>query len=192
MSRPSELELTNVTVGDLQSNPRGGKTAPILSDGKQIRLKLRGCTTPFACSAYDQKSTRRALDIRTDKDLRSFCEKLDAALLPHAGKLTCQAGGYKSLAKPQKEGFEPLCRQKIAMGDGGHTPVKFYTADKKRMTPEQIACIEWRDVEMDINLSISSVFVNAGNWGAIATPQSILVRSHDTCEFSGGEEESFD
>ena len=102
MSRPSELQLTNVTVGDLQSNPRGGRTAPILSDGKQIRLKLRGCTTPFACSSYDQKSTRRALDIRTDKDLRSFCDKLDAALLPHAGKLTCQAGGYKSLAKPQK------------------------------------------------------------------------------------------
>ena len=192
MSRPSELQLTNVTIGDLQSNPRGGKTAPILSDGKQIRLKLRGCTTPFACSAYDQKSTRRALDVRTDKELRAFCERLDAALLPHAGKLSCQAGGYKSLAKAQKEGYDSLFRQKLTLDDEGHTPVKFYTADKKRMTPEQIAQIEWREISMDINLSISSIFVNSGNWGCIAAPQSILIRSNDTCEFSGGEEESFD
>ena len=70
--------------------------------------------------------------------------------------------------------------------------MKFYTADKKRMTPEQIAAIDWRDIEMDINLGITSIFVNAGNWGCVASPQSILVRSHDACEFSGGEEESFD
>ena len=192
MSRPSELQLTNVTVGDLTSNPRGGKAAPILCDGKQIRLKLRGCTTPFACSAYDQKSTRRALDIRTDKELRDFCERLDAAILPFAGKLTCQAGGYKSLAKAQKEGYDSLFRQKLTLDDEGHTPVKFYTADKKRMTPEQIAAIDWRDIEMDISLGITSIFVNTGNWGCVASPQSILIRSHDACEFSGGEEETFD
>ena len=192
MSRPSELQLTNVTVGDLQSNPRGGKTAPILCDGKQIRLKLRGCTTPFACSAYDQKSNRRALDIRTDKELRAFCDRLDAAILHHAGKLSCQAGGYKSLQKAQRDGYDALFRQKITLDDEGNTNVKFFTADRKRMTKEQVAAIEWRDVEMDINLTISSVFVNAGNWGCVASPQSILVRSHDSCEFSGGEEETFD
>ena len=60
------------------------------------------------------------------------------------------------------------------------------------MTKEQIAAIEWRDVEMDINLTISSVFVNAGNWGCVASPQSILIRSHDSCEFSDGQEETFD
>ena len=113
-------------------------------------------------------------------------------MLPFAGKLTCQASGYKSLAKPQKEGYEPLFRQKITLDDEGHSPVKFYTADKKRMSPEQIAAIEWRDVELDINLAISSVFVNAGNWGCVAAPQSILIRSHDACEFSDGETESFD
>ena len=30
----------NVTIGDLQSNPKGGKTAPILNDGKTIKLKI--------------------------------------------------------------------------------------------------------------------------------------------------------
>ena len=60
------------------------------------------------------------------------------------------------------------------------------------MTPEQIAAIEWREVSMDINLAITSVFVNAGNWGAVACPQSILVRSHDIAEFSDGDGESFD
>ena len=145
MSRPSEIQLTNVTVGDLQSNPRGGKTAPLLADGKPIRLKLRGCTTPFACSSYDKTSTRRALDVRTDADLRDFCARLDKAVLPFARKLTCQEGGYKSLAKPQKEGYEALFRQKITLDDDGKTPVKFFNEDKKRMSAAQIAAIEWRD-----------------------------------------------
>ena len=102
MSRPSDLELKNVTVGDLQSNPRGGKTAPLLVDGKPIRLKLRGCTTPFSCSAYDNQSTRRALDVRTDAALKDFCTRLDIVLLPLAKQLSCNAAGYKSLLKAQK------------------------------------------------------------------------------------------
>ena len=137
------------------------------------------------------QSTRRALDVRTDAELLAFCKRLDAAVLPFAKKLTCQEAGYKSLAKEQKQ-YEPLFRQKITLDDDGRTPVKFFDENKKRMTPAQIAAIEWRDVSMDINLTISSIFVNAGNWGCVATPQSILVRSQDTCEFSGGEEESFD
>jgi hypothetical protein len=192
MSKPSEVLLTNVTVGDLQSNPRGGKSAQVLADGKQIKLKLRGVTTPFPCTSYDKTSTRRALDVRTDPALKDFCARLDAALLPFAKKLTCQEAGYKTLAKAQKEGFEPLFRQKITLDDDGKTPVKFYDENKKRLTPEQIAAIEWREVSLDINLAITSVFVNAGNWGAVACPQSILVRSHDVAEFSGGEDESFD
>ena len=150
--RPSEHLLTYVTVGDLTSNPRGGKTAPLLADGKQIRLKLRGVTTPFACSAYDKQSTRRALDVRTDADLRDFCTRLDRAVLPFATKLTCQAPGYKSLAKEQREGYEPLFRQKITLDDDGKTPVKFYTADKKRMTPEAISQLDFKDVSMGIDL----------------------------------------
>ena len=192
MSRPSEHQLKNVTVGDLQSNPRGGKSAQLLADGKQIRLKLRGCTTPFQCSSYDKASTRRALDVRTDAELLAFCKRLDAAVLPFAKKLTCQEAGYKSLAKSQKEGYEALFRQKITLDDDGKTPVKFFNEDKKRMSAAQIAAIEWRDVSMDINLSITSVFVNAGNWSCVATPNSILVRSHDVAEFSAGEEENFD
>ena len=124
MSRPSELKLNDVTVGDLQSNARGGKTAQLLAGGKQIRLKLRGCTTPFQCSSFDKASTRRALDVRTDAELLAFCKRLDAAVLPFAKKLTCQEAGYKSLAKEQKQ-YEPLFRQKTTLDDDGKTPVKF-------------------------------------------------------------------
>ena len=112
---PSEHKLTNVTLGDLASNPRGGKTAPLLTDGKQLRLKLRGVTTPFSCTAFDKQSTRRALDVRTDAALRDLCAKLDAVVLPFAKKLTCSESGYKSLAKQQKE-YEPLFRMKLTLG----------------------------------------------------------------------------
>ena len=73
---PSEIQLTNLSVGDLQSNPRGGKTAPLLVDGKQLKVKLRGVTTPFVCSAYDKTSVRKALDVRTDEALRYFVYEL--------------------------------------------------------------------------------------------------------------------
>ena len=188
--RPSEVSLQNVTVGDLQSNPRGGKSAPLLVDGKQLRLKLRDCTTPFTCSSYDKTSTRRSLDVRTDAGLRQMCERQDAAVLPLAGQLTCKPDGYKTLAKAQREGYEPLFRMKLSLDDSGKTPVKIYDERRKRMTPEQIAQIEWRDVSMDINASVSSVFVNSGSYGCVATPLSILVRSNDVAEFSGGDGET--
>ena len=190
--RPSQVDLRNVTIGDLQSNTRGGKSAPLFDDGKQIRLKLRDVTTPFACSAYDKQSTRRALDVRTDAALREFCERLDKAVLPYAKKLTCTEGGYKSLSKAQREGYDSLFRQKITLDDDGITPVKFFDEHRKRLTPAQIATLEWKEIKMDINLTISSVFVNAGNWGCVATPQSILVRSCENCEFSEAESKNSD
>ena len=190
--RPSQVNFKNVTIGDLQSNARGGKSAALLADGKQIRLKLRDCTTPFNCSAYDKQSTRRALDIRTDASLREFCEKLDKAVLPFAKKLTCSEAGYKSLAKPQREGYEPLFRQKITLDDAGNTPVKIFDEERKRLTPAQIANLEWKDLKMDINLNISNVFVNAGNWGCVATPHSILVKNNEQCEFSDAQSENSD
>ena len=190
--RPSQIDLKNVTVGDLQSNARGGKSAQLLADGKQIRLKLRDVTTPFNCTAFDKQNTRRALDIRTDKSLREFCEKLDKAVLPFAKKLTCSEAGYKSLSKPQREGYEPLFRQKLTLDDTGNTPVKFFDEKRRRLSPAEIAGLEWKDLKMDINLSINSVFVNAGNWGAVATPHSILVRNNEHCEFSDAESEKLD
>ena len=126
--RPNQVDLANVTIGDLQSNARGGKTAQLLADGKPIRLKLRDVTTPFACSAYDKQSTRRALDVRTDEALREFCERLDKAVLSHAKKLTCSETGYKSLAKPQREGYDSLFRQKLSLDDEGSTPLIFLTS----------------------------------------------------------------
>ena len=132
--RPSE-NLKNVTVGDLQSNTRGGKSAQLLADGKPIKLKLRDVTTPFNCSADDQKSTRRALDVRTDAALRDFCAQLDKAVLPFAKKLTCAEAGYKSLAKPQRDGYDALFRQKLTLDDEGNPPVKFFDEHRKRLTP---------------------------------------------------------
>ena len=153
--RPSQISLKTVTIGDLQSNARGGKTAALLADGKPIRLKLRDVTTPFNCTAFDKQSTRRALDIRTDVALRDFCERLDNAILPHAKKLTCSEAGYKSLAKPQKEGYDSLFRQKISLDDLGNTPVKFFDENRKRLTPTEIATLEWKDIKMDINLQFA-------------------------------------
>ena len=186
---PSEIQLTNLSVGDLQSNPRGGKTAPLLVDGKQLKVKLRGVTTPFVCSAYDKTSVRKALDVRTDEALRYFVYELDAALLPFAGKLTCRPEGYKSLLKSQKEGYDPLFRMKLSLDDNGKTPVKFYNEKKERLAPDEIRDLDWRGISMNINLTIRSIFVNAGNWGCVAEPNCILTKLQDEDPFSEVEDD---
>ena len=106
---------------------------------------------------------------------------------PFAKKLGCSESGYRSLAKPQREGYDALFRQKLTLDDDGNTPVKFFDANKNRMSAHEIASLPWRDITMDINLSISSVFVNAGNWGCVATPTSILIRTNEEAEFSDPE-----
>ena len=117
---------------------------------------------------------------------------MDNAVLAHAKKLSCSEAGYKSLAKSQREGYDPLFRQKITLDDAGNTPVKIFDEKRKRLTSADIAALEWRDIKMDINLSISSVFVNAGNWGCVATPHSILVKNNEQCEFSDAQSENSD
>ena len=109
--------------------------------------------------------------------------------LPFAPKLQCKPDGYKSLLKAQRENYEPLFRTKLTLDDSGKTPVKFYDERRKRMTPEQIAEIDWRGVSLNIILTFSSVYVNAGSWGCVASPNSILVKDLADDPFSSSENE---
>ena len=67
--------------------------------------------------------------------------------------------------------------------------MKFYDERRKRMSPEQISEIDWRGVSLNINLTISSIYVNAGSWGCVATPNSILVKEVSDDPFSSSENE---
>ena len=51
-------------------------------------------TTPFEVSSYDRVSDRKSLDVRSNDEIVTFAERLDAELRKHAGKVGCAASDY--------------------------------------------------------------------------------------------------
>ena len=189
---PSEISLDNLQVGDVTLNGRGGKTASLTVNGKPLRLTLRSTTTPFEVSSFDKVSDRKSLDLRADSHTIAFADRLDAALKKYAGKVGCAETGYTSLLKQQKEGYAPLFRQKITITPAGKSPCKFFEGGtKRRLTDDEVAELPWRDLEMNVMCKVTSLWVNAGRWGASATPEAIMVKRCDQCPFDDADMETW-
>ena len=135
-------------------------------------------------SSYDRVSDRKSLDLRVDDETAAVLTRLDTELKKYAGKVGCAESGYTSLLEQQKEGFAPLFRNKITITPAGKSPCKFFEAGtKRRLTDEEITQLPWRDLEMNVMCKITSLWVNAGKWGASCTPEAIMVKRCDECPF---------
>ncbi len=193
MSHPADAKLESFHVSEVVSNGRGGKSASLSVQNRPIKLILRQCTTPFEVSSFDRVSDRKSLDVRANDEIIAFCQRLDTELLKHASKLGCNAGGYTRLRKEQKDNFPPLFRHKLSISESGKSGCKFFEAGtKRRLSDEEVSQMPWRDLEMNILCKISSVWINAGRWGASATPEAILVKRCDTCPFEDGDLDSLE
>ena len=158
-----------------------------------MRLTLRSCTTPFEVSSYDRVSDRKSLDLRADDETTAFLTRLDTELKKYAGKVGCAEGGYTSLLKQQKEGYAPLFRQKITNTPAGKSPCKVLEAGaQRRLSDEEVADRSWRDLEMNVMCKVTSLWVNAGKWGASSTPEAIMVKRCDQCPFDDADMETWD
>ena len=181
----AQTSLKDLQLGEATLNGRGGKNASLSIKGQPLKITLRNATTPFQVSSFDHSSDRKSLDVRADAETTGFLERLDKELKSRAANLGCAEAGYTSLLKPQKEGFAPLFRQKITISPAGKSPCKFFDAEsRRRLTEEEVAELPWRDLEMDLLVKISSLWVNSGRWGATATPAAIMVRRNDICPFA--------
>ena len=190
---PSEISLDKLQLGEVSQNGRGGKSAGISVNGKPLRLTLRSCTTPFEVSSYDRVSDRKSLDLRVDSHTIAFMDRLDSELKKYAGKVGCAESGYTSLLKEQKAGYAPLFRNNITITPAGKSPCKFFEAGtKRRLTDEEVAELPWRDLEMNVLCKFTSLWVNAGRWGASATPEAIMVKRCDQCPFDDADMETWD
>ena len=189
----SEISLDKLHIGAVSQNGRGGKIASLGVDGKVLRLILRNCTTPFEVSSYDRVSDRKRLDLLANDETAAFLTRLDTELKKYAGKVGCAESGYTSLLKQQKEGFAPLFRQKITITPAGKSPCQFFEAGaKRRLTDEDVAELPWRDLEMNVMCKVTSLWVNAGKWGASSTPEAIMVKRCDECPFDDADMETWD
>ena len=190
---PSEISLDKLQLGEVSQNGRGGKSASISVNGKPLRLTLRSCTTPFEVSSYDRVSDRKSLDLQADSHTIAFMDRLDTELKKYAGKVGCAESGYTSLLKEQKEGYAPLFRNKITITPAGTSPCEFFEAgSKRRLTDDEVAELPWRDLEMNVICKVTSLWVNAGRWGASSTPEAIMVKRCDQCPFGDDDMETWD
>ena len=191
--RPSEISLDKLQLGDVSQNGRGGKSGSLSVNGKPLRLTLRICTTPFEVSSYDRVSDRKSLDLRADDETAAFLTRLDTELKKYAGKVGCAESGYTSLLKQQKERYAALFRNNITITPAGKSPCKFFEAGtKRRLTDDEVAELPWRDLEMNVICKVTSLWVNAGRWGASSTPEAIMVKRCDQCPFGDDDMETWD
>ena len=156
--------------------PGGGKAASLQMP---IRLLLHGVTTPFQVSSFDGVSNRKSFEVRSTPELANFCARLDAALEPLSKQHNCSK--YASLLKEQKGDYPSLFRMKVTIDcKTGKSPTKFFEAGtKRRLSDEEILNLDWKDCTFHVLLWISSVYVNAGTMGPIASPECIVVRRED-------------
>ena len=178
--QPFEISVNDLTLGELTSNPRGGKTTNF---SQPLKLALKQMTTPFEISSFDGTSDRKSLDMRTTPQLREFCERLDAKLKSIAPP-GCKE--YKSLLKPQREGYDPLFRTKLTMSNAGKTSVKIFDTTKRRLSEAEIADIQWRDCTMNVMVNIKGCYVQSGQWGPLAHVEAIMIRQEAECPFDDG------
>ena len=173
---PAQANCANVSVGEIVANGKGAKTAPLTP---AIRLTLSNVGTPFQVSAYDGQSSRKSFDLRSTPEIRAFCERLDTKLKQQAAKLGCKAENYSSLLKQQRD-FDALLRTKVTISDTGKSGTKFFEhGTKRRLTDEEVATLDWRDCTYNVLLRISSVWLNGGNYGPIASPEAVVVKRED-------------
>ena len=189
---PAEIALDKLQVGEVTQNGRGGKTASLNVNSKPLRITLSRTTTPFEVSSYDKVSDRKSLDLRADSHTVAFADRLDTELKKHAGNVGCMESGYTSLLKEQKEGYAPLFHQKITITPAGKSSCGFFEAGtKRRLTDDEVAELPWRDLGMNVMCKLTSLWVNAGRWGASATPEAIMVKRCDQCPFEDADMESW-
>ena len=85
-----------------------------------------------------------------------------------------------------------MFRQKITITPAGKSPCKFFEAGtKRRLTDEEVAELPWRDLEMNVICKVTSLWVNAGRWGASSTPEAIMVKRCDQCSFGDDDRETW-
>jgi hypothetical protein len=123
------------------------------------------------------------LDLRSTWEIRNFCERWDEQLKNQGCKIGGKPDGYRSLLKPQKEGFEDLFRTKLTLTSGGKTCVKIFDENKRRLSEEEIAGITWRDCTMNVLLSIKGCYVQSGTWGPLAHVEAIMMKQEAECPF---------
>ena len=172
---PAQATCEQVALGQIVSNPKGGKTASFTCNGRPLKLLLKNMTTPFEVSSFTGTGDRKSLDLRASPDLAAFCERLDQKMKALGFALGCEQ--YRSPCKPQRGDYPPLFRCKLTLSDDGSTPVKFYEhGTQRRLTNEEIAALPWKECTMNLLVRISSVYVQSGCFGPLCTPEAIMVR----------------
>ena len=65
-----------------------------------------------------------------------------------------------------------MLRQKISFTPAGRFPCEFFEAGtKRRLTGEEVVDLPWCDLEVSVLCKVTSLWVNAGRWGASATTE---------------------
>ena len=87
---------------------------------------------------------------------------------------------YRSLLKESKGYYEPTLRTKLTITQSGKSSTRFFEyPNKRRMSDEEIKELDFRECQFNMLLRVSSIWINAGNFGCSASPEAIMVKKLD-------------
>jgi hypothetical protein len=169
---PQEKQMAPITLGQLQTGPRGNKSAPLLCGKEPCSRALPATTTPFDAGVYGDNTqgvTRLNLELRCGSEAyQSFMNEVDEAVLkalsttpqdffPKGKKMSPEdvQAVYKKSSTVRGE-HEPTVRCKInTVGPGA---VRCWTPEKvSRALPE-----DWRQCSITPIITAKAVWFMAG------------------------------
>ena len=175
-------------IGDIQSNQKGVKSAPLSRKGSPIFQSLSNSsqplTTPFGASAFnDEQATRKNICFRCPPSLADQLNKIDSYMRhyieKHSGRLfKGKKVTYKPLLVPQKDDYEPLIRCKI--NTAGQKVVRCWDADHSRCDlPEDL-----RDCTLVPRVQFRSLWLMGDNCGITVDVTDLMIfPTNEECPF---------
>ena len=61
--------------------------------------------------------------------------------------------------------------------------MKVFDETKRRLPESEISEIDWRDVSMNVLLSIKGCYLQSNQWGPLAHIEALMVKRGDACPF---------
>ena len=93
-------------------------------------------------------------------------------------KLVCNA--YSSLLKAQKETMTIwFVRKLLSITRLGKVLQFFEAGTKRRLTDAEVRDLDFRECKFNVLLRVSSVYVQRGCFGPVASPEAVVVKRED-------------
>ena len=182
----ASLNVASLSLGDVYTSPKGGKSVPVTVDGQAVYQTLPAMKVLFEPKSFDgTEASRVSLCMRPPPETVQLMQELDKALIALAAKSSVALFG-KELSQEQvaeryqsclKEGQYPLFRAKLNLG--GSKKTRLWQKGQRCEAPEL-----WQGGSVTPIVNLKGLWLTKGECGPVFDICDALIeREVDECPF---------